>query len=80
MTPEEEVQKAQRAQALYDEFMIPFFDETDKNLFDAFKVAINDDLAEIRRQSRTNDAMKAYLLRFIETGKIATIQLKEAKK
>lgn len=74
MDKKQEIQKGQRAKALYEEFLKPYFDDMDRQLFEAFKQAQNDELAEIRRQSRTLDSMKAHLEKFIETGKLAQLQ------
>ena len=75
MTPEEEIRKGQQAKALYDEILAPYFAEMDNVLFETFKQAKNDELPEIRRQSRTLDGMKAHIENFIETGKIAQYEL-----
>jgi hypothetical protein len=79
-TLEEEVALGQRAQRAYDVYLKDFFELNYKELFAAFVDCTNDEDAQaIRRLTHANRELQMTLERDIDSGKMATITLQQAK-
>lgn len=80
---EVEVVKGARAEAVWKEFVEPFYVAKTAQLFNAFRDAPQrdvDGLIGIKLQLAALDAIKGEFANFMETGKIADFTLKQAEK
>ena len=71
-----------RAAQAWESFFKPFFEEKSEVLVEAFRICEMRDeegLIKIHMQFKAIDALKAELLRYIETGKLASISLDQAE-
>jgi len=74
----EESAKGRRAEAMYKEFLEPFFKNKEEVLIEAFrKVSVTDSnaLTNIRMQFKALDALNDEMKSFIQTGKLASTTL-----
>ena len=74
--------KGSRAQYAYDDFVAPFIEAKEAVLIEAFRVCEMRDeegLIKIKMQFSAIDALKAEMLGYIETGKLASTTLDQAE-
>lgn len=72
-----------KAKGAWDSMIGPFFHEKEAVLIEAFRVCglrDNEGLIKIKMQFSAIDALKAELLGYMETGKLADISLNEIEK
>ena len=73
-----EASKGDRYQAAYNEMVVPFFEEKQMQFIAAFQdISVGDSerLASLHSQSKALDALRAEFQYYIDTGKIAKVQL-----
>ncbi len=76
---QEELLLGQKAKSAYDQFIEPFLKAKREDLFNAFQnvpIMQKDDLVEIKRMLMTLDALEIDVKNIIDTGIMATEQLK----
>ena len=67
-------------QAAWDNVLLPFFEEYDKNMFLAFQQIPTSDmeaLKTLKLQMNVANSLKAHIEHFIATGELAKMQLSE---